>query len=424
MRIILIIPVILLLLSNELRAQSDFRTLDRKINEYFRLGDYKNLKRTADTMLRMGIDYYYLRERLGLTEYINQVYPGAVKNLSKAIEFNSLDTLSREYIYNSYIFSGRKADAILYLNSIPDGERNTSLRAQDLPYTMELFLGSSGTVYDVYSYQTNFLDYEAVKSNFSINAGVEAYFLKRFKGTFTYTDFHKSGTKFTPVNPTGRDLNFTQNQFYTNISACFFPGWELTGFGHIVYYNESINTGMPGNRFSVNQLVTEYLLGIGGSKNLWKIRTGANISFSNFGNSTQIRGEGYFTWLPSGNLNLYLTTGWMGQSDSNWGGTYQVNQEIGLKILKSVWLESGVVKGSSFLYARYLGSVINNSFQIPVTTIYSNLILLPGKHIKLTFTPYFSENNIYSWDLAAYSRTNKLIINSFGGLIKLTYKYR
>jgi hypothetical protein len=424
MRIILIIPIILLLLSKEVYAQNDFRTLDRKTYDYFLRGDYKNLKRTADTLHLLGIDYYYLRERLGLTGYIKQDYPNAVRDLSRAIEFNSLDTISREYIYNSYIFSGRKADAILYLNSIPEGERNASLRSQDLTYSAEFFLGSSGTTYDVINYLSNSLDYEAVKSSLSVYAGVESYFLKRYKGTLSYTNFRKSGTQYSPVNTSGRDLNFMQNQFYGKISACFFPGWEVSGFGNVVFYNESVTKGFLGNRFTVNQFTTEYLLGIGGSKNLWKIRVGANVSFSNFGNSTQIRGEGYFIWLPTGNLNLYLTSGWLGQSDNNWGGTYQVSEEIGLKIFKSLWLESGLVKGSSFLYASYFGSMINNSFQIPVTTIYSNLIILPGRHIKLTITPFYSENNIYSWDLIAYSRTNKLIINSFGGVVKLTYKFR
>ncbi len=424
MRIVLIISVILLLFSKEACAQSDFRTLDRKTYDYFIKGDYKNLKRTADTMLLMGIDYYYLRERLGLTGFSKQDYPNAVKDFSKAIEFNSLDTVSREYIYKSYIFSGRKADAILYLKSIPEGNRNTSLKAMDMPCSAEFFLGSSGAVFDVFSYQTNNLDYEAVKNNLSINAGVEAYFLKRFKGTIAFTDFHKSGTKFTPVNITGKDLNFTQNQVYTKLSAFFFPGWELSGFSNIVSYTESVIKGTPMNRISSNQHFTECLMGIGVSKNLWRIHAGANISISNFSNSKQIRNEGYFTWLPSGNLNLYLTSGWMGQSDNNWGGTYQLSQEIGFKISKSLWLESGLVRGNSFLYGRTQGLIINNSFQIPVTTIYSNLIILSGEHLKFSIMPFYSVNQIYSWNLTAYSRTDKLIVNSFGGQIKLTYKYR
>jgi hypothetical protein len=375
-------------------------------------------------MFLIGIDYYYLRERLGFAEYNMQNYPGAVKDLTRAIDFNSLDTVSREYIYNSYLFSGRIADALLYLNSLPEDKRNTYLKPLAVPTSSEFFLSSSGSIYDVVNYQTNSLNYEAVKSNFSFNAGLDTYFSQGFKATLTYTNFRKSGTKYSPVSPTGEDLNFSQNQVYSKITGYLFPGWEFSGFGHIVFYNESITQGIPGNRIMTSQTIKEYVGGAGISKNFWKIRAGANVSFSNFNNSNQLRGEGYFTWLPSGNLNLYFTSGWMGQQDVNWGGTYQVSEEIGLKILKSLWLETGLISGNSFLYARNVGSLINNSFQIPKTTIYSNLIILPGRHLKLTITPFYCENNIYSWDLTAYTRTNKLIINSFGGLIKITYKYR
>ncbi len=172
----------------------------------------------------------------------------------------------------------------------------------------------------------------------------------------------------------------------------------------------------------VRQLNTEIAGGIGLSKSGWKLRGGTNVSISNFGNSQQLRGEGSLSWLPFGNLNLYLTTGGMYQSDKNWGGTYQFNQEVGFKILKWLWMESGFGKGNSFLYTRYEGSLMNNSFLIPATSVYSNIIVLPGNRFSITLTPFFAKNEIYSWDLTNYTRTDKQIINSFGGSLKLIYK--
>jgi hypothetical protein len=87
-------------------------------------------------------------------------------------------------------------------------------------------------------------------------------------------------------------------------------------------------------------------------------------------------------------------------------------------------MESGIIKGNSFLYARNQGYLMNNSFLIPTTTIYSNIIILPGKQLSITITPFLSENNIYSWDLKAYKRIDKLTLQSFGSSIKITYKNR
>jgi hypothetical protein len=414
-RILLIIIAFLFAFSANLFAQNDFKTLDKQTYDYFINGDYKNLKNSADLMLLQGIDYYYLRMRLGILAYNSQLYSEALRNFTKAIEFSSLDTISREYIYYSYLFSGRKADANLYLKSVPVDKRNNRLKSLDKPGLPVVYAGSSVAGYDVALFGTNNLYYEAVKNSLSINAGLESYFLSRFKGTFGYSNYRKTGTIYTDSNPYGADLNLIQNQVYAKLAYCLFPGWEFSGFSHFAFIKDGLAN---------NPLTNEYLGGAGIAKNGWKIRTGANFSFSNFSNSNQLRGEAYLTFLPFGNLNFYFTSGWMGQTDKNWGGTYQINGEIGLKVLKYLWLESGIVKGNSFLYARSQGFWMNNSFQIPATTIYSNIILLPGKKFSITVSPYYIKYQIYSWGLNSYLRTNELSINSFGGAIKVTYNLK
>jgi hypothetical protein len=424
MRIILTINLILLAFSVDLSGQNNFMRLDKQTYDYYLRGDYKNLKKTADTLLLQGIDYYYLRVRLGILAFNRQLYSTASEHFSQAIKFSSLDTISREYIFYSYLYSGREADAYLYMNSISPGQKNNTLKLLPKPGLSNIYVGSSVTGYDVFLYKSNNLYYESVKNSLSISAGFEGYFLNRFKGTIVYTNYRKSGTYYSASNTAGADLNFSQNQIYAKLTGYIFPGWEFSGFGHIAFYPDFLATIPAGNQNSATQRVTEYALGAGISKNGYKIRTGANFSLSNFGNSTQRRGEGFFTWLPSGNLNLYLTSGGMYQSDKYWGGTYQLIQEIGFKISRSLWFESGIVNGNSFLYCRNQGLMFSNSFQIPVTTIFSNIIIIPGKHFSLTITPFYTENRLYSWDLIAYTRANKLGINSFGGMIKLNYKFR
>jgi hypothetical protein len=114
----------------------------------------------------------------------------------------------------------------------------------------------------------------------------------------------------------------------------------------------------------------------------------------------------------------------MYQGDNIWGNTYQVSQEVGLRIFKSLWFETGLVKGNSFLYARNQGSMMDNSFQSPALIIYGNIIVLPWKKFTITISPYYIENTNYSWDFDAYTRVARLDHSSFGGTIKLTYKNR
>jgi hypothetical protein len=422
MRIILKILFLLTVFSATLSAQNDFATLDRRTYAYYIRGNYRNLESATDSMLKQGIDYYYLRMRIGILSYNRQRYPDAVKHFCKALEFNSLDTISKEYIYQSYLYSGRKADAGLYLESIPADKKNTDLKSVDKPGLSEIYLGSSVTGYDVTTYTFNNLNYEAIKYSFGFQAGIESFLSSVFKGTLAFTNYNKSGTVYSPSNPAGGVLNFTQSQVYARLTGYVFPGWEFSVFGNTVFYKDDLTSGRMGAATTLRK--AEYLGGTGISKTGWRLRTGVNMSFSNFSNSNQIRGEGYLTWLPAGNLNLYFTTGGMYQNDKVWGDTYQINQEVGLKIIKSIWIEAGIVQGNSFLYARNQGYTINNSFLIPATTIYSNLIFLPWKHLSLTVTPYLIENIAYSWDLNASVRTAKLNLGSAGSAVRLTYKFR
>jgi hypothetical protein len=169
---------------------------------------------------------------------------------------------------------------------------------------------------------------------------------------------------------------------------------------------------------------TNYVLGFGASRNGWKFRAGINFSATNFENSAQVRAEGYLTYLPYSNPDLYFNTGGMIQNDKNWGETYQVNEEAGIKISRLVWLETGIVLGNAFQYARNQGYIMNNSYLIPATTLYCNIISAFRNKITLNISPYYSKNKNYSWNLISLYRDNELNPNTFGLTIKLIYNNR
>ncbi len=422
MRYLLIITIILIVLPAVLFAQNDFVTLDKQTYDYYLKGDYKNLKVTGDKMLSSGIDYYYLRMRMGILAFNNQRYSSSFKHFTKAIQFNSWDTVSRGYIYSSYLLSGRKNDASFYLETIPWDKRNKALRSIEKHLLQEAHITVYAANYDAKYYDSRVDNYEALENSLITNLGFESLFSSNSKGTFVYTNVQKKGISYSSTNSTGVNLDYSQNQLYFKLTGFKFPGWEFSGFGHIAFYSVGSSQSQHGGRNAAKQFKSEYLGGVGILKNGWRVRSGINASVSNFGGSSQVRGDVFITYLPFGNLNFYLTSGGMYQFDKNWGGTYQLNQEFGFKLLRFFWLESGVVAGNSFLYARNQGLLLNNSFQIPVTTVYGNFIFLLGKKFSITLSPQYNVNHIYTWDLNDFNRYDKLSLNSFGGSIKLTFK--
>jgi hypothetical protein len=410
MRIILIIAATLALTSSAV-AQNDFKILDAETYSYYLKGDYRNLRKSADKLLSEKIDYYYLRMRLGITAFNCQKYAESASNFKKALEFNSYDTLSHEYLYYNYIYSGRKTDAGLFLAAIPPESKDRLLRTAEKSVSYSIFAGSSYSSFIEETRVTTRLYRESLQSAYSFYAGFEASFLKRFSGTLAITSFTKTGRYNAYESRYGTDFSLTQAQISGKISAAVFPGWEISVFGNTAIYSAIQLT---------DSLIHEYTLGTGISKNWWKIRTGAEISVSNFSNSLQVREEGHLMWLPQGNLNLYFTTGGMYQWDIHWGGTYQVNQEIGYRISNNLWMETGFIMGNSFLYTRNQGYAMNNSFQIPSDLFYASIIL-PLKKINITFSPFFAQYQNYTWNLSSYTRSGKATVNSFGAGIKINY---
>jgi hypothetical protein len=410
MRIVLIIAAVVAITTNAF-AQNDFKTLDAVTYDYYLKGDYLNLKNSADKLLSGGIDYYYLRMRLGITAFNCQKYAESATNFRKALGFNSSDTLSQWYLYYSYLYSGRQADARLFLGSIPPDSKDHMQISAEKSISYSVFAGSSFSGFNQETPVTTRLYRESLKSAYSFYAGIEAEFLKRFSGTLAVTTYTKTGLYNSYENRYGTDFSLTQAQIYGKLSAALFPGWEISVFGHTATYY-----ALPATAFLIN----EYTVGTGISKNWWKIRTEAEISVSNFSNSMQVREEGHIIWLPEGNLNLYLTTGGMYQWDINWGGTYQVNEEIGYRITKNLWMETGFIIGNSFLYARNQGYNMNNSFQVPSNFFYANIIL-PLKRINISLTPFYSQHQNYTWNINSYSKSGRTTVSSFGAGIKINY---
>ena len=61
--------------------------------------------------LTNNIDYFYLRLRLGEAYYYKQKYSAAIKHFDNALKKNSSDISAQEFLYYSYLSSGRESDA-------------------------------------------------------------------------------------------------------------------------------------------------------------------------------------------------------------------------------------------------------------------------------------------------------------------------
>lgn len=422
MRTIIVIASVLVL-TYKLSAQTDFASLDRLNYQYFLGKDYKNLKRTAKEILNQGNDYYYLRMRLGILAYENQRYAYAYRNFTRAKQQNPFDTVTNEYLYYCYLLAGRQADALQFLRTLSENDKSSHLKTLPMAKAPELILSYSYTGYDVKKYQTNPSSFEAIENLAVLNAGLAFNFSERANGFFQYSNTSKVATFYSPSYPSGNYDTYKQNQFYFSYKSLITQGFEFSGYTHWVFFTDVSNVSTYGRRSSSLNLSTESLFGLNFTLIGWYLRGGINFNYSNFAKSNQFATEAYITYFPFSNLNLYSTVSGFYQLDKNWGDTYQSNFDVGFKVFKYLWVESGMMIGNSFLYSRNFGTELNNSFIIPSKSFYGSLVI-PAKKFFLRVGGHYSEINNYSWDLVNYTKTSKLVLNAFGINATLTIKFQ
>jgi tetratricopeptide (TPR) repeat protein len=73
--------------------------------------NWKELITYGNKAFSQGIDYYYLRMRVGIAYYERHNYMRADKQFERALKFNTGDPVAEEYLYYCYIYTNRFEEA-------------------------------------------------------------------------------------------------------------------------------------------------------------------------------------------------------------------------------------------------------------------------------------------------------------------------
>ena len=100
----------------------NFRSVDKSTYLQYTQKNWDSLIQIGNHAVKSGIDYFYLRQRLGIAYYNKENYLKAAQQFEKALKFNSSDATAQEYLYYCYIYSNQKKEA-----RILSSKFNTSL---------------------------------------------------------------------------------------------------------------------------------------------------------------------------------------------------------------------------------------------------------------------------------------------------------
>ena len=380
-----IIPLILLFsISTSAQDKISYPTVDKKTYEQYLNEDWKDLIKTGKEALKHDIDFYYLQVRMGIAFYELKKYPKAVRNFENALNENKKDMLIQEYLYFSYIFSGRYNDA-----RVLAGTFNRELKAKlnisaEHPGISALYFETKHDINDDYLHFPEIG--EIVSQNVVTDQSYYNISMEHLAGDKVSIFHGYSNVGITnlvlniePVNdvvlPSIYEEKISQNEYYFSLKAQIAKGTNLSGGFHYLstkYFALDPNPVSAGRWGSSTSTLYSYRentfigsLNVSKHFSILKITGGASVS--NMNSNLQVQPELTLRLYPFGNSRFYSDSKAIYLMDfENDTQTKEpiFRQSLGINFLKYSWFEPSITYGNIKNYTAYNAFVAHNDVDI------------------------------------------------------------
>lgn len=436
---ILILSVLFFrMLSLSSQEKEGYWYYDSLTYSHYENSDWESLKKSSREALRKDLDYYYLRMRAAIAFYETANYRIAEKHFKKALGWNEIDPVSREYIYYSMLFAGKNKEASLFYKKneqfLKDKVVSKNKPVRDLYLDIAYHINLKKDIKTLFVPEsfTGISGYQTVTRNFFYGSFLLRHDITRYF-TFSHggTLLRKNNYYFS-VTPErtldSDDHHINQNQYYANLS--FYPGGGFNLNSSIHF----INVVSPeliyrergfGNLYSIPGINENYLLyRFSARKHLGLFTTGAGISFSNLNNRDQFQKDVHLIFFPLGNRDLYTVTSLYHISDKTVVGEdshFTFQQNAGFKLAENFWAEIRYWNGKLKNLAINEGFVIYNGNETVTSRIELGLIVPLDKvsiQLNTSYLKYYTTFTDSGFNETAF---NKLNFNSLTILAELKW---
>jgi hypothetical protein len=352
---LVIVPLIIIVLQGLSQEIVNTQSVDRKTYELYEKKEWKELIEVGNLAKTKDIDFYYLQYRMGIAYYERKNYRKAIPFFEKIINQTLEDKTALEYLYYSYLFSGRKDDArVLALDFDPEMRNELQL------YNNELIVNGVGFEYKKYMFddytisseQSDEIEQKVRKDLNYFNLNLTHYSKKKFKLFHAFSYLLGSDQVFDPEYDVYK-FDETVKQFQYYIAG----NWNLNkGSGlkiGIHYINTKLEAVNPDSNFvnghsGINDYYLYYkkinsIVGfVKYSKSISCFNFWAASSISNLNTSFQLFPLLGVDYYPFGNTNLYLGSEVIYQvspDEQTYDPGFIFKQKVGFKLFKSLWIE-------------------------------------------------------------------------------------
>ena len=381
--------------------------------------DWKSLIKEGKHALENNIDFYYLRVRMGIAYYEQKNYHMAIHHFEKAYKVNAQEAYLKEYLYFSYLFAGRNADAAILASTFPLSLREKVGAAKDnFIDQLSLFHNSSflTNTSAIESYPAEFSPandgFQEITRRYSLfSIGLLHKPNPSFSISHAYTNIQKTSFGFT-LDYGSKEIienqKTTVHQYYIAGSSRLAKGLNVGYGGHIVNirYPVDVSFFRQGQIYTATQIVsnTDAVGFISACKSLNYLTLGSSLSLAGLNSAIQVQGNIILSLYPLGNLNLYSTSTfsykWESYSNQTIDNAVVFDQLLGFKINRLLWAEGFLTFGSMKNFVTNNGATIYNGIEFITGRYGGRLIILLKPNISF-ITTYTNLSK-----LSTYTETN------------------
>jgi len=378
-------------------AQTEKTNIDQKTLELFQNKQYKRLIFVGEEAIKNNTDYFFLRFRIGVAYYELGNYRMAVYHLEKALIFNSDDPSELEYLYYSYVFSGRTSDANLLSSRMTDDSKlrigyktkflssvyfeGGSTLSNNIPKNAGIDINDTSNIYGENDLNNNIM-YAHIGLKHEILP-----FLSLYHG---YSHIAIEKRKIISIQNWDTISNYTlsQNEYYINADIQLKLGLKLTPAFHFIQADAKslkYQFDTAGEFLSSTLNIKNYVASLAISKEYKRFSFNLYGTYSNLNSAKQIQGGIGITYFPFGNLNLYTNSNLIffyqklpgGQGNvSNKETRLIFDQSVGCKLLPKLWSEASITLGNLANYNEKNAFIVYNiadniKFKTGISFIYS-----------------------------------------------------
>ena len=410
MRLILLTIICLCIadLSEASQSGPTASSVDTATFELWRDQDWDGLIATGRDALDHGIDFYYLRYRMGIAWYEKGNYHQAARHFQAAWRMNPDDGLLNEYLYYSYLFSGRSYESDWLKSSFPstlENRLNTDgRRIKQAYFSWSYQPGAPSSTTSSFTAPTGMDGWQTISTGYHmLNSGLEHQVLSRMWLHHAVTHLRKDFFHYYNVEGASLqkpDDRIYLNQYYLRATLLPSPGFDIRfgfHFLHLMHY-QNYMLSFNDLTFEVsNDVETRNIVGfISLNRRIPYITAGTTSYIGNINNAIQFQQDAYVSFFPFGNLNFYTNTTMSGQFEKlddaqfverQWRNGIVLQQMMGSRITSRFWVEAEAIFGRLQHFFAHDGSSVYNDTDAVIANygVVLHTVISPQWHLRLKY---------------------------------------